>query len=168
MKNNRRIGLIVIVVLTVAAVAQQEQGAEQTLRHYIELRLNWADWKDYSRFITWPDEPGWDCWWVAKGYEVGKVAVRRNTATIPVTYSRVGRFCADFQLEIQSQSETIVYELIHQRGRWKINGPVPDYPYISQDALAKWLAQRSSDPKESETLREQARQTLQKLQKQRN
>jgi hypothetical protein len=75
-----------IIVLTICAVfgcqgpswgqqstpsMKSQDEALQTLRRYLELRLHNADWKDYSKFVTWPDEPGWDCNWVVSAYDLG-------------------------------------------------------------------------------------------------
>lgn len=67
--------------------------AAQTLRRYIQLRLRDADWQEYSKFIAWPDEPGWDCKWVVSKDKIGAPRVKGQTIVIPVAYSRLGLFC---------------------------------------------------------------------------
>jgi len=56
---------------SIFAAARPQASAAETLRKYVELRLHNADWKDYSRLVAWPDEPGWDCNWVVDKYSVG-------------------------------------------------------------------------------------------------
>jgi hypothetical protein len=65
--------------------------AESTLREYVNARLRWAEWKDYSQFITWPDEPGWDCWWVTNAHHFGNAILHGSDLVVPVTYARLGR-----------------------------------------------------------------------------
>ncbi len=100
MTLRQTVSVIMLLVLGSGAAAYAQSSkrrdtAEATLRQYIDLRLSWADWKEYSKFITWPDEPGWDCWWVAKEYSVGQSLKRGARVVVPVTYSRLGLFCAD-------------------------------------------------------------------------
>ena len=54
---------------SIFAAARPQASAAETLRKYVELRLHNADWKDYSRLVTWPDKrkslsfsdwPHWD------------------------------------------------------------------------------------------------------------
>lgn len=135
-------------------------NAQNSLRSYVELRLQWADWKEYSRFIAWPDEPAWDCWWVAKTYRMGNATTKATRVLIPVTYVRIGLFCADFQFEGKPDTETINYELVRKSGAWKVDGPIPDYPYISEQALYKSLTNTIADEKESTERKVKARKVL--------
>jgi hypothetical protein len=82
-------------------------SAEHLLRQYVEARLNWSDWKYYSQFITWPDEPAWDGWWVAKNYHIGKGLNEAAKRVIPVTYDRLGLFCLNFDWEPKSEAATV-------------------------------------------------------------
>jgi hypothetical protein len=112
--------LLLLPALTLNAQTQPQterfNSADAILREYVEARLRWADWKDYSRFITWPDEPGWDCWWVAKDCRIGKATRGVAKSVIPVAYSRVGLFCADFELQAKPKAETIYYVLVRKGG----------------------------------------------------
>jgi len=79
--------MLLVLGSSAAAYAQSSKHpdtAEDTLQHYINLRLGWADWKEYSQFITWPDEPGWDCWRVAKEFFVGQSSKRSTRVVIQV------------------------------------------------------------------------------------
>jgi hypothetical protein len=138
-------------------------SANDILRQYVEARLRWAHWKDYSRLITWPDEPGWDCWWVAKDYRIGEATHGVATSVIPVTYRRLGLFCADFELQPKPKTETIDYKLVRKGDGWKVNGPTPDYPYISVQALDEYLTRTISDPSEQADRKTQARHALEAL-----
>jgi hypothetical protein len=116
-----------------------QEGALSILRRYVELRLQDADWKEYSKFITWPDEPSWDCKWVVSKFDVGTPAGNAEGMAIPVVYSRVGLFCYEFDFEANPKVATIRYELVKRQGHWKVSGPIPDYPEISGDVLLRWL-----------------------------
>ncbi len=137
--------------------------ATTTLRKYVQLRMNWADWNDYSPFISWPDEPGWDCWWVARGYEMGTATRRGKKTLIPVTFHRIGRFCADFSLEHAPKTQKINFELVPQQGAWKVSGPQVDYPTISTSALRKYLSSEASRNTNPPERRKQAQQALKEL-----
>ncbi len=134
-----------------------------TLRHYINLRLQWADWSEYSRFITWPDEPGWDCWWVARGYSVNRAVGSRDRVVIPVSYSRLGLFCVNFDFESNPKAETVRYELVRRGGVWKINGPVPDYPYLQWQVLRDWSAKQITDEQQLPERKKDAQNALDAL-----
>ena len=69
---------------SIFAAARPEASAAETLRKYVELRLHNADWKDYSKLVTWPDEPGWDCNWVVDKYSVGTERKRGPITVVPV------------------------------------------------------------------------------------
>lgn len=155
------IGIVLLLVLGSSSVACAESSkrpdtVEGTLRQYVDLRLGWADWKEYSQFITWPDEPGWDCWWVAKEYSVGQSTKTSARVVIPVTYSRLGLFCADLKFQSKPMNEVIRYELLHRSGGWKVNAPVPDYPYVGWQYLREWLSRIATDEHESAVRREAA------------
>ncbi len=140
-----------------------QESAEGTLRQYVELRLRWADWKEYSKFITWPDEPGWDCWWVASNYIFGHGVKRGDDVVVPVTYRRLGLFCANFQFESKPKTDTVRYKMVRQAGVWKVDGPIPDYPYLNLQVLRDWLANIAANNDEIAERRADARKALQIL-----
>jgi hypothetical protein len=162
-----RIFLFIILILGFGTSVSGEQSApadpKSVLWQYVELRLRWADWKDYSQFITWPDEPGWDCWWVADAHHVGQEVAKKSKVFIPVTYNRIGLYCADDQFRANLKKETVNYEMLKKKGKWKVNGPVPDYPYISKAALRDWLNKSTQDSSESAERKEQAQEVLKAL-----
>ncbi len=167
MKNlaNRTLLLsIVALLLMLPSYSQQiaatSKSATDTLRHYVELRLHWANWQQYSQFITWPDEPSWDCWWVATDHSISAPVGNGDRVVIPVTYQRLGLYCADFQFQFKSTTDTVRYELLRKNGVWRIDGPVPDYPYLQWQVLADWLAKISTDKEEPTERNEQARTAL--------
>ena len=142
------LALICVVVLGCHTHGQSQQKASsvldqdaavETLRRYLQLRLCNADWKDYSKFITWPDEPGWDCTWVVSNYEIGVPKKGKRNVIVPVVYKRLGLFCYDFDFNPDPKVVTINYELIERQRDWKVNAPIPDYPDISADVLLKSL-----------------------------
>jgi hypothetical protein len=161
--------LFLFLLPSVVSTAQSQpqsrisNSAENVLREYVEARLRWADWKEYSRFITWPDEAGWDCWWVATDYRIGKTVRNGANTIIPVTYRRLGLFCNDFQLQRNPKVEKVNYELVRNGWSWKINGPIPDYPYISVRALDGYLRKEILDPSETTERKTQARRALEAL-----
>ena len=122
----------------------------EALRHYIELRLQWADWTEYSQLVAWPDEPGWDCWWVAKHYSIGTAERRNGHAVIPVTFGRLGLYCENLTFEPERKADNTRYEMVRQRGRWKVNGPIPDYPYVGWEAVGDVLRDKIAKGKDVE------------------
>jgi hypothetical protein len=119
----------------------------------------------YSKFINWPDEPGWDCWWLAKGYRIGPASKDSKRVVIPVTYERVGLFCVDSQFQPEEKEETVRYELVRKQGKWKVDGPTPDYPYVGLSAVKDDLSKTISDAKQPPELRAQARRALASIDK---
>jgi hypothetical protein len=159
--------LLLLSSLTLQGQSQPQRvrtpSAKDVLRQYVEARLRWAHWKDFSRFITWPDEPGWDCWWVAKDYNIGKVIHGVEKTVITVTYDRLGLFCADLELQAKPGAEPVSYELVKRDGAWKVDSPTPDYPYISARTLVEFLTKTILDPNELPERKTSARRTLEAL-----
>lgn len=69
--------------------ATGQNTPEETLQNYLRLRLSNADWKEYSKLVTWRDEPGWDCNWVVDKYSVGLPRRRAKNTVLPVAYNRL-------------------------------------------------------------------------------
>ena len=136
-------------------IGRSEAPALNTLRRYVQLRLSNADWKEYSKYITWPDEPSWDCNWVVRHYTVGTARNEKEGVIIPVNYQRLGLFCYDFDFKANSSMVTVNYELIKDANGWKVNAPIPDYPDISSDTLLALLQISAKDLRESRERREQ-------------
>lgn len=155
-KMNNRISLIFIIVFSLFIIANLLQpfeifsytdnynkgqlSASETLKQYIELRLSDANWKEYSQYITWPDEPAWDCKWVVNKYEIGKSKKLGEKMIFPVVYTRLGLFCSgDIDFNLKSEKIIINYELVHNLNQWKINSEIFDYPEVSTDTIVKQL-----------------------------
>jgi len=64
-----RAGLISVPEIGYSAT--QKDTPVVTLEEYLQMRFHDTDWKEYSKLITWPDEPSWDCKWVDEGYKIG-------------------------------------------------------------------------------------------------
>ena len=150
--------LICVVILACHTYGQPQQKASgvisrdaavETLRLYLQLRLRNADWKDYSKFITWPDEPSWDCAWVVSKYDIGVPKKEKQNVLVPVVYKRTGLFCYDFEFTPDTKVVTINYELVEHQGDWKVNAPIPDYPDFSAGVLLKSLKASGEDSRES-------------------
>ena len=140
-----KINFAVFCVLLIVSpvVAEQEKSNENTaktmLRHYIELRLNDADWKEYSKFIMWPDEPAWDCKWLINDYVIGQPRTQKKKIIIPVSFTRLGLYCYPEAFEADLKKVTIKYELEKYQGTWKVSGPDIDYPEIGKDKVLQSL-----------------------------
>lgn len=145
------------------AQKKSEESATAALNNYITLRLRWADWSEYSRFITWPDEPGWDCWWVAKGYSIAPPRETAAKTIIPVTYKRIGLYCADLQFEPHYKLDKILYQLVRRGRAWKVNGPIPDYPYVGLPTVTASLKQTITGAHETAERKQQAENALKVL-----
>ena len=148
---------------SIFAAARPQASAAETLRKYVELRLHNADWKDYSRLVTWPDEPGWDCNWVVDKYSVGTERKRGAITAVPITYQRVGLFCYDFEFTSEPNAVTVNYELVKRTDGWKINSPLPDYPDISAQVLLDLLTSKASSASEPSARQTQFRATARKI-----
>jgi hypothetical protein len=162
--------LVMVVLYSQQAHSQPKNTAEngkepvlETLRLYVQLRLNDADWKDYSKYITWPDEPSWDCKWVVREYKVGLARNEKEKVTVSVIYKRIGLFCYDFEFKANPDTATVNYELVRVASSWKVNAPVPDYPTISADVLLKSLQASAENVHESRERREQFNITARKI-----
>jgi hypothetical protein len=129
----------------------------------LELRLHDADWKEYSKFITWPDEPGWDCKWVISKYAPGSTKKEGEKVIVSVRYTRLGLFCYDFEFKLNPEALTVHYELVKRSSGWKVNAPIPDYPDISGDVLLgslRTLAERANETPERRAKAEAAARKL--------
>jgi hypothetical protein len=156
------IGLTCVLILACKGQAEQKasrvQGqAIEALQRYLQLRLQDADWKEYSKLITWPDEPSWDCKWVVGEHDVrGPIYKGQEVVVIPVVYKRLGLFCYDFDFEPGPKVVKINYELVKRGSGWKVNGPIPDYPEIGGDVLIKSLNAAAENANETPERRAQA------------
>ena len=140
-----------------------QDEALHTLQDYLRLRLQNADWKDYSRFVTWPDEPGWDCNWVVSKYELGVPRETETKAIVAATYKRLGLFCYDFEFKPSAKTVKIEYQLVNGPNGWKLSGPIPDYPDIRADVLIKSLRTSAENPRESVERRVEFNATVRKV-----
>lgn len=136
-------------------------AAVDAIRSYIESRLHWTD--DFATLITWPGEPAWDCYWVAKEYRLGVPTKHHKKVVVPATYSRVGLYCHGAQFETQVRQETIPYEMVLEDGKWKVNGPIPDYTYVDWQVLEASLQKIAGDEHEAAEDRNLARSTIDAL-----
>ncbi len=128
-----------ILVPGIGHSASQNDPAVTALERYLQMRLHNADWREYSKIITWPDEPSWDCWWVDEDYRIGTAKKIKNRIIIPVTQTRIGLYCDTGYFEADQRAVTINYELAFQNNQWKIDGPIPDYPDIGVITLVEKL-----------------------------
>src|SRR2546423_735711 len=92
--------------------AAEQRAAARVLHSYVEMRLRDADWSVYSKLIMWPDEPSWDCHWVTSSYHLGSPTVIGKKVRIPVTYTRIGVFCGDFEFTANKNKVITDYELV--------------------------------------------------------
>ena len=150
--------------LHAAAMTTNRDQALQTLRRYLQLRTENADWKEYSKLITWPDEPSWDCHWVISKYDIRQPRkIREKVVAVPVVFDRLGLFCHDFEFRPESKVMTVNYELVNRRSGWKVNAPIPDYPDIGADALIRMLRNSAESERETPERRAQAEITARKI-----
>lgn len=157
------------VIHTYAQAAQLESNANlqysavEILDRYIGLRLHDADWKDYSKYIVWPDEPSWDCKWVVIKCDLGTPRKEMDQIIVPVDYVRLGLFCYDFAFTQDVKVVTVNYELVNSPNGWKVKSPIPDYPEISAEELIKSIIAKSKNVNESKERRSQAETAVYKI-----
>ncbi len=158
------VALIWVALLTSQGRAQSKQKstsvksqdmAVETLRRYLQLRLHNADWKDYSKFTAWPDEPAWDCNWVASKYDLEPPKKEEAKVVVPVVYKRLGLFCYNFEFTPDAKAVTVNYELVKSPSGWKVTAPIPDYPDIGADVLIRSLRASAENLQESPERRAQ-------------
>jgi hypothetical protein len=172
----RRIKLIFVLICTgillhgVKAGAQEndrsskrQAAAVEVLRRYVELRLRDADWKDYSEFITWPDEPSWDCHWVVSKYHIGTSKKVGHHVEVPVVYKRLGLFCVTPEFRSDPKIVTIDYQLTRSLGGWKVSGPPFDYPDVEASVLIMSLRASAQSGRKTPEDRAQAEATARKI-----
>ncbi len=142
---------VAAVVGTVFAQPQQQasddkdqEAAVETLSHYLQLRLCDAPWNEYSKYITWPDEPGWDCQWVISTYNRGPAKKEGDKVIVPVTSRRLGLFCSNITFEPNPKEVTVNYELVMRPSGWKVNTG-PDYPEVRAEVLIRRLRSLAKD-----------------------
>ncbi len=75
------------------------------------------------------DEPGWDCYYIIKNYEIIKNNQNASVTTITVAYDIIAMYCADNTLKLINKTEQVVFKLVKVKGEWKIKRFVP-YPRI--------------------------------------
>jgi hypothetical protein len=145
------------------SVSSRPESPSSALTHYVTLRLTNADWDSYSKLITWPDEPSWDCKWVTTSYMLGALRKAADNVVIPVTYDRLGLYCSDFDLQLHKASVQVEYHLVMESGAWKVSAPVPDYPDIGVATLLRSLTTSGNSSNESAERRRQFKDLVQKL-----
>lgn len=155
--------ILLFAFSSVTLHAQQTASATTTIRHYVDLRLRWADWNEYSPLVTWPDEPWRDCWWVAKDYRLGHATTPASKTLVAVTYTHIGLLCVGSKFELNPKVETISYEMVRRNGAWRVDGPIPDYPYVGLPTARRSLEKTIADPHETNDSKEQARKSLKAL-----
>lgn len=144
-------------------VSSDRAEATQTLQRYVDLRLQDADWKEYSNFITWADEPSWDCKWVVREHRLDAPVREGQKIVIPVVYSRLGLFCYDFDFKPGPKLATINYELVRRLNGWKVDAPIPDYPDLDGHVLIRSLKAEARDAAETPERRAAAAATAQTI-----
>jgi hypothetical protein len=80
-----------LIVATAAQGQRPRPGpldAVETVKRYVELRLQGAAWAEFAPLIAWEDEPGWDTYWLVNRYAVGRAEKTGNRVMVPVTYHR--------------------------------------------------------------------------------
>jgi hypothetical protein len=136
--------------------AEANSDATKLLRHYLDLRLQDADWKGYSQFITWPDEPSWDCKWVTRSYRTQTSSGNDDSITISVAHHRLGIICG-LEFTARPKTVTINYQLVKKVNGWKVAAPDIDYPDIGVDTVLRNLKASARNPASTPDERKQAR-----------
>jgi hypothetical protein len=154
-----------LLSLSVPVHAQTPPPAEPSavLKRYINLRLAMADWTVFSPLITWAEEPSWDCYWVTSQFKLDDPRPGTDDVIVPATYYRLGRYCSDADLELFDESDRVEYHLVLSGGKWKVAGPLPDYPDIEIQTLLRRLAHSAQSSGESPERRRQLDELIRQL-----
>jgi len=115
-----------------------------------------GDVKKQLQYTTWEKEPSSDNFCIALKYNVTNWIERPNNATVKVVYQVIGHLLG-FELAIERGEEIVYYELLNDKGLWKISSPAY-VPCISNNTAIKILEfekdRRSKiDPKEGERMK---------------
>jgi len=160
-----RLLIVTLFLFLVATASGQPSTPQVVLDKFLKLdfdgaRLDSNGMKRVFPLTDWKDMPGYDSSIIVRGYTAGTPQIRGGRATIVVTYDVVGMIAGNTMWEpytANSSSESfkdqvkISYELILNRGSWKIHGP-DEVPHISLEVALKneeeLLADKSRDPDE--------------------
>jgi hypothetical protein len=158
--------LLSVAMFAAPRPARSEQPAAEpgaVLKRYINLRLAMADRRVYSQLITWPDEAPSECYWITSHFKLDDPRPGTDGVIVAATYDRLGRYCPDFDLQLFDESARIDYHLVMSGGKWKIAGPVPDYPDIEIQTLLRRLANAAQSPGETAEQRRQLDEVIRQL-----
>lgn len=120
---------------------------EEVVEKYCEADFEGANthtksWKrQIQPLTTWADGPGWDSLMVVKKFTINEIKKSKSNAEIAVEYEIVGELNGH-NFSSKNSKERIVYQLVNDKGSWKITVPQPP-PHVSVSATLRLLEQSS-------------------------
>jgi len=107
-------------------------------------------WKNLHQYTLWEDAPGWDTAVIISSFDAHSIRTNSEKSDVRVVYRILGRQSGDDFTE-KRYSETRIYHLQKQNGRWKIREPqLP--PHISTGTAINHLEKLRSNPENGERL----------------
>ena len=137
-----------LLVLIVNGVSGAFSPAE-VVHKYCELdargaRVISGEYNKIRQLMAWEKEqvePGWDCFKIIGNYNITSKDIDEKHATIDVKYDVIAMCCSDDFLEEKEYSEVETFNLVFQKGEWKIKEYVV-YPRVYKKSVIPILEQR--------------------------
>jgi len=131
------IALLAVVVPCAVGQGKNASSPKAVVNRYCSLdfrgaRLSSEGFPSMASLYTWEVEPGWDEAVVVKTFLIKSYEIEGQRAIVRVQYARLGTFGAE-SFDAEKKSEDITFNLIKQKGSWRITSPVIP-PHVSPEA----------------------------------
>lgn len=138
-----RCALLLVLTAGCATTHVTPATPEEVVGRFCQLdlegaRLSSDTWPRVVPLVTWERQPDTDPVYLVSGYEVGAGRIEGERAEVPVRYEvidRIGVPWKEAEGDLESSS-TVTFELVRERGVWKIAGPAIT-PRTSPESLAR-------------------------------
>lgn len=115
-------------------------------------RLRGEIWQQYiAPLVTWQEEAG-DMIFIVSDYKIGKAKILDSRAKVPVEYSCLGSTDFISFSMAEKQTKTITYELIKQKGAWKIERPITAPHVLWKETITFLRALQKDEPQRKKQL----------------
>lgn len=115
-------------------------------------RLEGGTWQQsIAPLVTWVEEAG-DMIFIISDYKIGKAEILDSTAKVPVKYSYLGSTDFIGFSRADKRSNTIIFELVKQKGEWKIERPITAPHVLWKEAIAYLRVLQNDEPQRKKQL----------------